>query len=386
MSVVVGIDASRNRSGGAKGHLAGILGNSDPVAHGVSEVHVWSYRALLDALPDRRWLVKHNPPALERSLFHQGRWQFRELEREAEEAGCDVLLSAAAGTLSSFRPAVLMSRNMLPFEPGERERYGLSMARARLNLLRIVEARSLRRAAGAIFLTQHAARVVQQKTGPLQHVAVIPHGVGDEFRRQGGARETIGPRENIPFRCLYVSNVAMYKHQWEVVRAVAMLRERGHDLTLVLAGAGGGSSPAQALLDAEIARLDPEGQFVEITGAVPYRELPALMAAADLFVFASSCENMPITLVEAMASGLPIASSDRGPMPELLGDGGIYFDPEDADSIAAAVESIMTDPQLAHMLAVRASKAAAEFSWARCGRETWEFLRTVAEGSGMPSR
>ena len=53
MSLIVGIDASRNRSGGAKAHLLGVLRNGDPREHGISAVHVWSYRALLATLPDR---------------------------------------------------------------------------------------------------------------------------------------------------------------------------------------------------------------------------------------------------------------------------------------------------------------------------------------------
>jgi hypothetical protein len=81
--VVIGIDASRNRSGGAKAHLMGILRDTNPLDHGITQVHVWSYESLLRALPDAPWLVKHNPPDLERSLLRQVLWQFRSLPREA---------------------------------------------------------------------------------------------------------------------------------------------------------------------------------------------------------------------------------------------------------------------------------------------------------------
>ena len=84
MGIVVGIDASRNRSGGAKTHLLGILKDSDPLDHGIREVHVWSYKDLLDALPNAEWLVKHNPPELERSLLRQVWWQYRSLPRGSE--------------------------------------------------------------------------------------------------------------------------------------------------------------------------------------------------------------------------------------------------------------------------------------------------------------
>jgi len=165
----------------------------------------------------------------------------------------------------------------------------------------------------------------------------------------------------------------MYKHQWVVIRAIGELRRRGHAVALYLAG--GGSGKAQRLLDAEIARTDPQREFVKTIGFVRHEEIPALLARADLFIFASSCENMPNTLVEAMASGLPIASSNRGPMPEVLKDGGVYFDPEDHESIVAAVQSIIVNRDLRARIARRARELSERYSWTSCARETWEFLR-----------
>jgi glycosyltransferase involved in cell wall biosynthesis len=369
---VVGIDASRNRSGGAKHHLVGILGAVDPAQFGIGEVHVWAYRTLLDALPDFPWLVKHNPPPLERSLRHQVLWQRWSLPHEMRRHGCDVLLSTDAGTVGVFEPSVVMSRDMLSYEPGEMRRYGISKAWVRLFLLRYVQARSLKRARGAIFLTRYAADTIQRFTGALANVMVIPHGVGEAFRQ--APHQNPWPRgpEGI-IRCLYVSNAEMYKHQWHVVRATSELRKRGHNIVLTLAG--GGEGRAQELVDQEIARTDPHGEFVRLAGAVRHDHLPGLLAESDLFVFASSCENMPNTLLEGMASGLPIACSNRGPMPEVLEDGGVYFDPEDAAQIAAAIERLVTDAQVRATVVRRAKDRSEQFSWARCARETWTFLR-----------
>jgi glycosyltransferase involved in cell wall biosynthesis len=95
-------------------------------------------------------------------------------------------------------------------------------------------------------------------------------------------------------------------------------------------------------------------------------------------VFASSCENMPNTLVEGMASGLPIACSNRGPMPEILQDGGVYFNPESANSIAAAIEELLVNDDRRTSIARRARELAAQYSWQRCAEETWEFLRATS--------
>jgi len=111
-------------------------------------------------------------------------------------------------------------------------------------------------------------------------------------------------------------------------------------------------------------------RLVDVLGAVPHREIPAHLAQADLFIFASSCENMPNTLVEAMAAGMPIASSRRGPMPEILQDAGLYFDPEDPSSIAEAVARLAADANLRAELAHKAHALAGKYSWQRCARET----------------
>lgn len=370
---VVGIDASRNRSGGAKHHLVGLLQAVNPQDLGIARVHVWAYRSLLAALPDAPWLAKHNPPELEQSLLRQMKWQRFKLPDEIRQYGCDILLSTDAGTVGVFEPSVVMSRDMLSYEPGEMERYRFSGAWLRLLALRYIQARSLRRARGAIFLTQYASQKIQQFSGRLRNVAIVPHGVGEHFRQPAPAT-AFG---NGPIQCLYVSNAELYKHQWHVIRAVGELRKRGHDLVLTLAGASG---KAQPLIDDALAQVDPRGEFVKQLGAVQHEELPALIAKSHLFVFASSCENMPNTLLEGMASGLPIACSDRGPMPEVLQDGGVYFNPEDPGSIAAALEQLIVDERLRARTAERARELSEQFSWARCARETWKFLRQNAAG------
>jgi glycosyltransferase involved in cell wall biosynthesis len=375
MSFIVGIDASRNRSGGAKAHLIGILGATNPASFGIQEIHIWSYKSLLDQIPDFPWLIKHNPKPLEKSFIAQAWWQYSKLHVEARKAGCHIMLNTDAGTIGGFSPSVVMSRDMLSYEKGEIQRYGWSMARLRLLALKYIQARSLKSANGAIFLTKYAADVIQEFTGPLKKTSIIPHGVGSAFRQESseGNWHHKDPTEDI--KCLYVSNAAMYKHQWHVVRAIGQLRNRGYKISLLLVG--GGAGKAQQLLDDEIKHTDPHGNFVSKIGFIKHDELPVQLATTDLFIFASSCENMPNTLVEAMAAGLPIACSNRGPMPEVLENGGVYFDPENPDSIASAVEKIINDKELRISIAHNAKQLGRKYSWERCAKETWNFLADV---------
>jgi glycosyltransferase involved in cell wall biosynthesis len=369
--IVIGIDASRNRSGGAKVHLIGILTEGNPLSYGIIKVHVWAYRSLLDSLPEKPWLIKHNPPELEGSIYKQLWWQRFSLKKELKNADCQIVLNTDAGTVGTFSPAVTMSRDMLSYEPGEIERFGFSRTRLRLILLRFMQNRSLRQANGAIFLTRYAAGVIQKSCGVLSQVAYIPHGVGANFKAMKPINSWPAKGER-PFHCLYISPVWLIKHQWVVVRAIESLRKQGHDIRLTLIGGGGGGP--QDILDKQLASSDPKRIFVSQKGFVPHKELPNQLSGADIFIFASSCENMPNSLVEAMAVGLPIACSNRGPMPEVLEDGGVYFDPEDHKLIANAVERIITDEVLRVKIAEKAKRLSDKYSWSRCSNETFSFI------------
>jgi glycosyltransferase involved in cell wall biosynthesis len=83
---------------------------------------------------------------------------------------------------------------------------------------------------------------------------------------------------------------------------------------------------------------------------------------------------MPNVLLEGMAAGLPIACSDRGPMPEVLGGAGVTFDPERPEDIARALRTLAEDDALRRRCAEAASERARLFSWQRCARETLAFI------------
>jgi glycosyltransferase involved in cell wall biosynthesis len=111
---------------------------------------------------------------------------------------------------------------------------------------------------------------------------------------------------------------------------------------------------------------------------VKHAELPNHYQQADVFVYASSCENMPNILLEAMASAKPIACSSRGPMPEVLKDAGVYFDPERAESIASAIRELIDSPALRREKAELALRYSGEYSWCRCARESFDYLAQIA--------
>ena len=376
----VGIDASNIRSGGGLTHLREVLAAANPLKHGIDQVMVWASRSTAEQMPTRTWLDVVQVPALDGSLLRRQMWQRTALPSLAR-ASSDLLFAPGGTTAATSVPLVAMSQNLLPFESRERQRYGLSIKRLRLTFLKTAQTRTFRRADGLIFLTQYARDVVCREVGGVARHVVVPHGVSDRFRRRP-ADELRGPTAQSPLRLLYVSVVALYKHQWHVAEAVARLREEGIPVHLDLVGPA--EPQALGLLRAKLATLGDKATAVTYHGPLPFEALHEVYASADAFVFASSCENLPNIVMEAMAAGLPIASSNRGPMPEILGDAGVYFDPEEPRSIANALRSLVLDPDLRRRCAAAASKRAQPFTWERCADDTFAFLAEVARGAAGP--
>jgi glycosyltransferase involved in cell wall biosynthesis len=375
---VIGIDGTNLRQGGGITHLVELLRAAKPQEHGISRVLVWSNASTLAALEDRPWLVKVNPPDLDQGLLHRTLWQKFKLSNLAREAGCDLLFVPGGNYAGSFKPIVTMSRNMLPFEMQELSRYGWSLKKLRLLLLRQSQSRSFHHADGVIFLTQYANNGVLAITGPLPSLTrVIPHGLNDRFQMSPRAqREIAAYSVDHPYRLIYVSIVDQYKHQWHVVEAVAALRRAGLPVTLDLIGPS--YAPALERLKTCLDQWDPQRNWVNYRGAIPYQELHLKYAQADLGIFASSCENMPNILLETMASGLPVACSNRGPMPEVLGDAGVYFDSEQPQEIERALRKMIESPVLRGEMAKASYERSLQFTWERCATETFAFLAQTA--------
>lgn len=376
----LGIDASNIRAGGGVTHLVELLRSSQPQEHGINRIIIWGSATTLKRLEDYPWLYKHYEPLLDRSLPLRLYWQRTMLDHAVRSEGCDVLFVPGGSYSGSFRPFVTMSQNMLPFEWIEARRYGFSLQLLRNILLRFSQSWTFRAANGVIFLTEYARDVVTNAVKALNgRIAIIPHGINDHFFLASRPQKDSGEasREN-PFRILYVSIVDVYKHQWIVAEAVAQLMAEGFPVQIDLVGPA--YPPALMRLNRILRRVDQKKEFIHYHGTVPYAELFNWYHQADIFVFASSCENMPNILLEAMAAGLPIACSNRGPMPEVLGNtGGVYLDPEDSTDIATAIRRLIEDSALRSRIAEAAYERAKEFTWKRCAHETFDFIAQIAK-------
>jgi glycosyltransferase involved in cell wall biosynthesis len=292
--------------------------------------------------------------------------------------GC-VVAFFPGGTLPlvSTLPAVVMSQNMLPFELGKAKIFGIySLMFLKLCALRLLQKNSLRRASGIIFLSKYAQNKINDDVKLPALQALIPHGIEKRFISYPKVQKSI---ENYsiekPFRFLYVSILMPYKHQVEVIRAIKLLRARGFPIVCQLVGSSWGWY-GEAVLS-EIKKLDPENIFLDYRSEIPFDQLHNYYHKSDGFIFASSCENLPNILIEAMASGLPVACSSMGPMPEILGSDGFYFDPTSTPTIEKILEELILSIDKRTEYAVNANQKAKLYSWQVCANRTFELLKLI---------
>ena len=375
----IGIDATNLRAGGGVTHLMELMRTAQPAENGIYHIVVWGGKPTLKALEAQPWLSKRNPPALDKGLLQRTLWQRYRLSQAARDEGCDVLFVPGGSYAGNFHPMVTMSQNMLPFEPEEAMHFGRwSWMRLKMWLLRQSQGRSFKKADGLIFLTQYARKGVGRwlgKTKGLQ--ALIPHGIEPRFAANPKPQRSAEDYSfDQPFTFLYVSILMPYKHQIEVCKAASELRRTGCPVRVRFVGEDWGLYGQQ--FRKTLRELDPQEDFLIWQGAIPFSELHKVYQDADAFVFASSCENMPNILIEAMTAGLPIACSNRGPMPEVLQNAGIYFDPFQPHDIAEAMRTLINSPELRFRLAAQAKELSQAYSWQRCAKETFEFISKVA--------
>jgi glycosyltransferase involved in cell wall biosynthesis len=163
--------------------------------------------------------------------------------------------------------------------------------------------------------------------------------------------------------------------------AISALAGEGHPQLLAIAGRPPADrADASELVRAASAELPGAPGRVVMLGEPSDRELAALMAGADAFCLPSLYEGFGLTALEAMGAGAPVIVSDRGALPEVVGDAGLVVEPT-AESVADALRKVLGDPELAAGMRERAIVRAREFTWSRTAEGWLAVLRAAVAGS-----
>ncbi|MDP9339198.1 MAG: glycosyltransferase family 4 protein [Acidobacteriota bacterium] len=186
----------------------------------------------------------------------------------------------------------------------------------------------------------------------------VPNGVGQEFFHQRNFSGAYEPK------LLFVGTWIDHKGIYNLAEAFAQLLGKHPGTRLTIAGC---AEPEEKIRRSFSAAVQCA---LEVRRFVPRTEMPALYAEHDIFVLPSLVEGMPLVLLEAMASGLAVVTTESSGMTDLVEDGydGLLTIPGDTPSLLAALNKVSRDPQLRERLGSAAQEKMKRYTWSRSAR------------------
>jgi glycosyltransferase involved in cell wall biosynthesis len=228
-----------------------------------------------------------------------------------------------------------------------------------------------------ITISEFSRQRIHELTGePLTKITVTSLAAGGEFKRlEAGSRTDQLIEEHGRF-ILAVGTLEPRKNLISLLHAVNHLKRSAVRVRVLLAGLRGWKY--EPILRA-VEQLEL-GEQVRFLDYVSDSELVRLYNAASALVFPSFYEGFGLPLIEAMACGCPVITSNRTAMPEVVGDAAILIDPENPEELADAIARMLSDRELAAEMSAKGFERAAQFSWEKCARQTVEVYRSVLGG------
>ncbi len=185
--------------------------------------------------------------------------------------------------------------------------------------------------------------------------------------------------KRLPERFIFrLGTIEPRKNVEGVIRAYAAWRQRDASAPLLVIAGGKGWYYRRVFQLVESLGLAPHIHF---PGYVPQDELPLWYNAASVFVYPSHFEGFGLPVLEAMACGTPVVTSDVSSLPEVAGDAAVLVSPDDVSGLSYAMERIFTDAALAQSLREKGRRQAARFSWEKTAAETVTIYRQVLGGT-----
>ncbi len=253
-------------------------------------------------------------------------------------------------------------------------------SKSRALQLKLTVARTVRRAARIVTQSEYSRKSILRVYGvDPELVHVIPLGVDPCFRpmarvaAESGVRASCGI--NFPY-VLTVGDLQPRKNQVGLVRAFAELLKAQPNLPHHLVLVGKDNWHGQEVREA--ARRSGVAERIHFTGFVTDEQLRELYCGCDVFVFPSFYEGFGLPVLEAMACGRAVASSNATSLPEVADSSALLFDPASIPEMVRAMRDLLVDAELRARMERLGVQNAARFSWERAARSTHEVYQMVA--------
>lgn len=217
---------------------------------------------------------------------------------------------------------------------------------------------------------QDVNKYLRIATTDQRKVVVIPEGVSSVFQQV--ERTAVTEQKTI----LYVGRLDPYKNVPLLVEAFGLLRKRQKQVRLQIVGPEDVRYPEARDL---AKRLDLE-PWINWQGYLEDGALQKVYQQADLFVLPSRYEGFGLTVLEAMASGVPVVCTKTSSLTEVAGEAALMIDPDDVVGLAEAMEKVLINAPLAEAMIEKGLQQAHKFTWAKAAANTLDLYKTIFVG------
>lgn len=260
------------------------------------------------------------------------------------------------------------------------ERYPQFFPKLHGSLMKCFVPLSARRADKIISVSEFTRREICEYYGiPYDKVTVIHEGASDSFTPIKGRDVILSTLKKYGIRnkyLLFVGRIEPRKNIVGVLKAFQHLKSEGHDELCVVIVGHQDRIFRERKLFTEIERLGL-GSDVLFTGGVSEEDLCALYNGAEVLVYPAFAEGFGLPVVEAMASGTPVVTSNTTALQEVAGNAAILVDPHSHQEIAEAVDRLLSDESLKRELSDLGLERSRQFRWEETAKKTVEIYRRV---------
>lgn len=219
--------------------------------------------------------------------------------------------------------------------------------------------------------------LIEEYKLPSEKIVVLLSGINSHYKKHSDAvrRLTMRNKYRIPPRpfIFTVGTVQPRKNYSRLIQALKLLRSRGYDLGLVIAGGKGWLEDEmyQTIRDTQMT------DYVHLIGFADDDDLPALYNGAACVAFPSLYEGFGFPVLESMACGTPVVTSNVSSLPEVAGNAALLVNPLDVEDIAHAVQRILDDADLCQTLIAAGFQQAKQFTWEKSARQLRQIYTDV---------
>ena len=371
--MIIGINALNVNSGGGVQHLAELVINICKI-YPNNQFIIWSDKIVQNKIPKHKNIKVRQ---VNLSYLFKFFWKIIFLKKEILKEKCDIIFYSD-GIIIGKQPvkSVLLYQNLIPFNFREIIKYGFSLSFFKLLIVRLLYISSSSNADGIIFLNKFGYNNIKKVIEIKKNYRIIPHGVSSKFY--------INVKKRKIKNLIYISTIDNYKNQIELVEAINNInfcRNYKDKINLHLIGGVSNSNYYSSLN-----KLTAGNSNIIYHGNLEREKILKILFKMDLYIFASSCESMGLSLLEGMSTSLPVLCSNKSGLRSTMNFKTIFFNPESSMDTKKKILLLINNKKEILRNSKLSTQQSKKFSWETSAIKTFAFFKKILSQKSLPIR